>query len=278
MNMKKAVLILYALGFGLSAESMAATITIDGKLTDWGLNWSDSDAANDWVPKLGIYSAVEDHITNGSYLDPGYGGQAYDAEALYVTQDDTHLYIALVTGHDPDTLQDPSKNSYSAGDFVLNFWTDTNDKSYEFGIRTPNRQDTNIGSFTTNVYQTTNENWVKDPLWGTNTPTSLDMSKLSPGDVKGQASMTILKGPDKIGLGPSSSHWIYEISVAKSIFGTVFSNTHLDVSWTMNCANDVILVEDDLPRGVDEPPMLALFALALPAVFSRRRRASKYNG
>jgi len=277
------------LGLGLSAESMAGVITADGNLEDWGLftngstTWTPSGnqsgksySYNGWT----IYYAIDDYISGGNgFLDPGYGGQAYDAEALYVTWDENNLYIALVTGHDPNTPNNPSGNTYSAADFALNFWSGSDDHTYEFGIRTPHQFNSsgnpaNIGTFTTDVYRTTNDDWKKDPLWNTGTVTSLDISQLTTEDRLGQASMTIKKGPNNIGLG-SGSHWIYEISVDKDLFGDAFkNNSGLNISWTMNCANDIITVEDDIPT-IDEPPVWALLGLTLPAVFWRRRRSEK---
>ncbi|CDH44494.1 hypothetical protein [Candidatus Contendibacter odensensis] len=278
--MKKLLTLSLALISGLGLNSAANAITVDGGLSDWGLT-------NQWTPSgnvngqgagtyqyngLNIYYTVEDYISgNGGRVDPGYGGQAYDAEALYVTWDSTNLYIALVTGHDPNTKQ--AGGDYAAGDFALNFWNGTSpDSNYEVGIRTPHQfsggNPANIGLFTTGVYQTTNGDWLKDPFWHTQAVTSLK-GGLTPMSEK--ATMSIQQGPEKMGAG-SGQHWIYEVSVAKSVFGALLKNNdELNVSWTMNCANDVITVEDDVP--VDEPPVWALLGLTLPAMFWRRRRS-----
>jgi len=298
MNKDKVLLTVCAtLGLGLSAESMASVIAVDGALSDWGL-FTEANPA--WSPNNGalmtnakgsayyadsgsytheghqIYYTIDDYITGGNgFLDPGYGGQAYDAEALYVTWDAAHLYLALVTGHDPNTQQNPRKNTYSAGDFALNFWSDIDDGAYEFGVRTPNQSD-NIGTFKTDIYKTTNDDWLKDPLWNTGAVTSLNMDKLKDQKPVGQAEMSIKKGPNKIGSGSQASRWIYEVSIEKSVFSNFFGqNKELNISWAMNCANDIILVEDDLPVSVNEPPTWALLGLTLPAVFWRRRRFSK---
>lgn len=54
-------------------------------------------------------------------LFPGWGGQAYDAEALYVHLDTSYLYLALVTGLSPNTPNNPAGNSYGPGDFAIDF-------------------------------------------------------------------------------------------------------------------------------------------------------------
>ncbi|MCP5159050.1 MAG: hypothetical protein H6974_07330 [Gammaproteobacteria bacterium] len=286
MNQYKFLLMTCALGLTLSTKSLAGTLSVDGNLADWGLFTSTTNPQT-WIPQgsqncttasncflhngLTIYYAVEDYLGgDGGRVYPGYGGQAYDAEALYVTLDADNLYIALVTGHDPNTKQ--QGNNYAAGDFALNFWSGAHpDSNYEFGIQTPH-QSNNIGLFSTNVYQTTNDNWLKDPFWNTGAVTSLNTTGLTP--LGKQAAMSIQPGPAAIGDGPGP-HWIYEISVAKSVFGDAFEqNTDLNISWTMNCANDTILVEDDIPT-IDEPPVWALLGLTLPAVFWRRRHLSR---
>lgn len=303
------------LALGLSANSLAGVMDVinvsDGGLSDWGLFLSTVNDRQSWTPNgngvnsgnytytdngsytyngITIYYSVEDYIRSGSgYIGPGYGGQAYDAEALYVTWDDYNLYIALVTGHNPNTKDSPSESdpryAAAAGDFALNFWEGTNTGSYEFGIRTPHQQTMTNGTnivtgYSATVYRTSEAgDWRTDPLWGTSTVTSLEMSNLSgPSDVAGTATMTIQQLPNtlNIGAGPKTdNHWFYEISVPKSVFGDVLAqNSFLDISWTMNCANDVILLNDDLPT-VDEPPAWALLSLTLPFVVYRRRRDNR---
>lgn len=297
-------LCLLGLALGASAAARASVINVtDGGLSDWGLfvttvknrqTWtptgSNADGSGEYVHNgLTIYYSVEDYIGGKNGLvDPGYGGQAYDAEALYVTWDADNLYIALVTGHDPDTIDNPGGNTFAAGDFALNFWDGTSDDgSIEFGISTPHfEEDTNLGSgqpptnlrsnYSADVYRTEEGNdWQRDQYWNTSAVTSLNTNEIATADRVGGATMTIAKLPDRLNIGAgakSHNHWFYEISVPTSVFGEILSqNSDLNVSWTMNCANDVITVEDDLPT-VDEPPVWALLGLTLPLVLARRRR------
>lgn len=265
MNRNKALLMACALGLGLSAESMAGVITVNGDLSDWGLNWSDSDKGNDWTPNAGIFYAVEDYTggpNRGGRVDPGYGGQAYDAEALYVTWDANNLYIALVTGHNPMTLD--NGYDFGPGDFALAFWNGAGAPAYIYGIETTG----NFGS-KGDVYAVSE--WSKSPYWGGNHITSIKS-----GVRIGAASLVVSTNPlTHIGTSTyaTDQHWVYEVSVDKSIFGDAFTQyTNLDISWTMNCANDIITVQDDIPT-IDEPPGWALLGLSLPAVFWRRRFA-----
>ena len=41
------------------------------------------------------------------------------------------MWIALITGHDPETVNKPSRNSYGAGDFAIDFGKNG---SYELGV------------------------------------------------------------------------------------------------------------------------------------------------
>ncbi|HQT31612.1 MAG TPA: hypothetical protein PLE48_13645 [Thiobacillus sp.] len=76
------------MGFSLSS----AAYTIDANLADWGLQRNGN--AGDWTPHaLAKAWTVEDQTGGrGAYLTPGYGGQAYDVEALYVDYDASYLY------------------------------------------------------------------------------------------------------------------------------------------------------------------------------------------
>ena len=116
-----------------------------------------------WKPTSGIFYTVEDQDnSNGGYLNPGWGGQAYDAEALYATwsthaNGQTYLDIALITGHDPSTITNGS-SSFGRGDFAIDFGRDG---SWDFGILTANRSTTLHQG---DVVATTNADWAKG-LW-----------------------------------------------------------------------------------------------------------------
>ena len=113
------------------AGQASAAIVVDGNIDEWLSNkttWATSSAD--------IHATVEDQNGGlGVRLNPGYGGQAYDAEALFARIESGKLFIALATGHNP--LTKTSGNNYGAGDFAIDFGKDG---SYELGInfRVPN--------------------------------------------------------------------------------------------------------------------------------------------
>lgn len=268
--MKKIIKLSLTAALVLGLSNTANALLIDGVLSDWGIGtqWTPSSNADGkgiyQHDGLDIYYTVEDYTSGNGHIGPGWGGQAYDAEALYVTWDASNLYIALVTGHDPTTAQNPGINSYAAGDFALNFWAGSDNGSYEFGILNPKAQ----GNYSASVYNTTNASWNKDPLWSTGTVTSLN----NPTNPIGTATMSIVQGPNN--LGSNANHWIYEMSISRALFsGLDDPGSKLNVSWAMNCANDII--QSDPTTPVPEPATLALLGLSLPAVAWQRRRQAR---
>jgi hypothetical protein len=68
----------------IALPAHADPLTIDGNFADWGIRNNGTVAG--WTPNSGVLYTVEDQSNaNGGYLSPGWGGQAYDAEALYLT-------------------------------------------------------------------------------------------------------------------------------------------------------------------------------------------------
>ena len=155
MKLLKFVLVV-ALMLLVMPQAMA--IDIDGDLSDWGLgglytsDWSVNDT---WVPNSGVYYVVEDnqdprhggiyptsgvHIrgvgpTYQAYIEPllvkvhdpsdteipPAGGEFYDVEAVYVTENDTTLFVAIITSCTPPVW----------GDLALDL---DGDGQYEYGV------------------------------------------------------------------------------------------------------------------------------------------------
>lgn len=245
--------------FACAAAMPASAYIIDGNLVDWGLTRTGSAA--DWTPNPSVKAWLVEDQTGGTntYLAPGYGGQAYDVEALYVDYDAQYLYLALVTGHNP--LTPNSGNSYAPGDFAIDFGRDG---IFEFGLETTGSNGKTKGG----IYAVSQ--WGAG-LWGgaNEGPTSiLNGVLLGMGDV-----IYTTAGVTNMGVYAADRHFFYEARIPIALFGANWGDKAFDVHWTMNCANDSLTV-DPVPSAVPEPATLALLPLGLLVMrwTSRRHR------
>ncbi len=276
-------LIHLALFASLAGSSGAQAIMIDGNLSDWGVQQNAGAAG--WVPTAnsGIQYTIEDQHT--SYLNPGYGGQAYDAEAMYATiakdTDNTYkLFIALATGHNPNTLDKPSANSFGAGDFAIDFGKDG---SYEVGINLQHVINANgtKESFGVLGGVYTNTTWALG-LWdsaGNYAPASADTDNpthMTAGTYLGMADLAYTTvGQTGFGDWTADTHYFYELSIGLDLLTAAgWDGGAFDIHWTQNCANDSILVDPPAPASVPEPGTLALLPLGMLGLLTLRRRKS----
>lgn len=137
--MKRAVttLVLALLAFGLPIAAKAQQMVADGDLADWGINPVDPTAYDKpdshWLSSLStVASFIEDDIDiryvnpQKQYkVGPGYGGQNFDIERMYLAYDQDYLYVAIVSGVDQAGQWDPYRNRVSeAGDIFFDLGCD----------------------------------------------------------------------------------------------------------------------------------------------------------
>lgn len=247
------------LALALSGNA-GATIIVNGDLSDWGID------KKTWKPTgTEIHYTAEDQSGGtGSWLSPGWGGQAYDAEAMYATFDDGKLYVALVTGHNPLTNNDPRNNKYAAGDFAIDFGQDGR---YELGINV--RAGGDKFGVEGGVYS--HPTWAYG-LWDVNGK-EIKNSKLEPdkshptsllnGTNIGTALLSYTtNGVKNYGGWKGDLHYFYEMSVDLDLLAAAgWDGSKFNIHWTQNCANDSILV--DPGQNVPEPGSLALVGVGM---------------
>lgn len=265
--MKTLPLATLAVAATLSSHAVAG-IVVNGNLHDWQINQTT------WVSSLpNVHSTVEDATGgSGAYLNPGYGGQAYDAEALYATFQDDKLFIALITGHDPATKDNLAKNTYAAGDFAIDFGKNG---TYDLGINIVNNF---TGGVLGGVYA--NPTWTYG-LWDTGGnynpghPDTTQPTSLRNGSLIGMADFDYSKnGAGGYGTWKSDKHYFYEISVDRDVLlDAGWDGSAFNIHWTENCANDSIVTDPGLV--VPEPGSLALLGVGMIGLAggSLRRRS-----
>ncbi len=287
MLYKKVALLSSIVLSSLSLNANAA-ISIDGDLSDW-LN-TPTGSSSDWtnLKQSNVSYAVDDQILN--YLDPGYGGQTFDAEAMYLNFDSGTLNIAIVTG-----LPASGSGSFVPGDISFDL---NGDKAYEYAMVVTQHEVWNTGLANDDAgyfIKAANESGLSDPgAWNYSPINGYDNSKQHPTQVnKGNGSVlsqntlkyTKLTGDfaNIGGLGDYTTepHYLIETSVQftndggyGSDFLAAISAGTLNVHWNPTCNNDYIIANMGAQgNGVPEPGSLALVALGLIGFGVKKRKA-----
>ncbi|MBB4014267.1 PEP-CTERM sorting domain-containing protein [Niveibacterium umoris] len=256
--------------FALLSQSAAAYV-IDGNLQpDWSIN------KTTMAPGSAVKGyTVEDWTRNGSgFLSPGYGGQAYDAEALYVDFDATTLYLGLITGMNPAMRM--GNGNYAPGDFLIDFGRDG---KFEYGFTTTDIKNTNGSAYRPTIKvgslyrigDATN-GWYFG-LWNgqnKNYANGRDPVAVKAGTLIGDGKVATSGPVSGYGQYATDTHYMYEAAIPLALFGGDWGKP-FDVQWSMLCGNDVISA--DPVASVPEPMSLALVGSALGALaLSRRKR------
>ncbi len=254
-----------------------------------GIGVTAPPTANDpasWVPDPGYGGAylIEDAVGSGGYLGPGYGGQPYDLEALYVERVGDRYLITGISGApqvgapgDPPPLSDPSAREYGIGDFFVGVMNGSSldplfaieMDGYTYGIDgngyTVSQDPANPrGAIVTDMGT---RNGLPD--WGgVSDPVQIDGAS---GTVVGYATMNYEY------LNPL--HTGFQASIDAVLFETLLGGADtFIVHWSEACGNDFLRLEATLTR-VPEPGALVLWAgglglLLLQQAAMRRRRSA----
>ncbi len=214
--------------WGVTA-AFALTVTVDGNLSDWGLDTSGFGVNdNDWDPHIsGVYVGQEDKVYNDSGLvGPGYGGQKYDIEAILVTSDATNLYIAIASGFPPF-----NNGSYDPGDIAIDLGADGS-YDYAFVFYPDNRSNITHDDA---LYQVLDSSAWEDVYYSQHSESNpfrlQDVANLYQYVADGSFAYTSNYIPNS-----TFRRYLMEVSIPWSALGGYVG--WFKVHWTMECGND----------------------------------------
>lgn len=249
----------------VATAASAVPYSIDGSFADWQINSSTLRSSTARA------QTVEDDHDN--YLNPGYGGQTYDAEAMYLDWDANFLYVGILTGMPSTQPQNPAQNSYGPGDIILDFGRDNNP---EFAFKVI----TSGGLTAGKLYQPGVWDfgiWQAPKVLATAQNPSKDVVGIRSGTEVATGSLAYsLNGYNNLGAWLNDTHYFIEAKIPVSAFGSLWQGggpkVALDVHWAALCGNDIILTD---PAPISEPAMGGLLALTMGSLAWHRRKYKK---
>jgi hypothetical protein len=267
-----------------------------------GVNVTDNLASDDrtaaqWTPTTaGVAYKIEDSVGSSGYVGPGYGGQAYDLEALYVQRVGSQLVITGVSGanfnNNPTagssslTCTGACNPNFGMGDFFIGSLSGGT-YSPRYGIELTGHYFTMNGSGHTTGWSSPLAAGQVVTLGGSISSTGVVSG--ATGWESGLSNWSGLGAPSQIasgfttgsGTNPTAtiayellggSHYVYQARLDVTTLAGLDFNA-LAVRWGEICGNDIL--EALVPAAVPTPSTLSLMVglMGLGALVRRRLRA-----
>lgn len=281
----KAIALVSMLAALVALPLHGATLTVDGDASDWGFVVADNNLST-FVPAAGlnlIGIVVDDQDDNTGpegFLDPHWGGQNYDAEAMAVALQGGAMYIVIVSGQRPDNGfifygQGELRIETSGGTYAVELGGGIgggDGSAITTGASGSTYTLDGLGNTTAyadaHPLQTAGSVW-KDPAnWLLNTLPPLVETQFEidlGGTFIGDADYIFTR--DTV----TTQHSIIEMSIPLSFFS---GETIEQITYMPACGNDVLTLHTSF---IPEPSTYALGGLAFVAfcIVARRARASR---
>jgi len=247
------VIVLIILIFGVMSPVFA--YTIDGYVSDWGINLSLANNTGD-LNTLSLLSSTADYIADDNtdaasgwvQVYPGWSkGNYFDAEAILFDNDAQNAYIAIIQG-----LPAGGKSGLLPGDIAINADNDmtTGYKGFEYGLSISD----------SHLYDVSSWNDVCYTQHMISTPWSI-ASGIDKGLVDFSYSLE------------QNSHYVIEAAIPLALLGLDANSAHsLNINWTQQCGNDYLNLNADV-NPVPEPMTMLLFGPALLGLMGLKKRA-----
>lgn len=239
--------------------------------------------AASWAPSsiYGLSHVSGDFVGDYGYVGPGYGGQLYDIEALYVQVTSTQLIITGISGADLSAMPVGASGScpsgpchtFPVGDFFLGTGTTTAFNPV-IGIElTGQHYDMDSHGYTVGWTSPLAAGSLVSVPGGFGVGYDVGLSILNyvgaPSQI-GLTGYTQLPGSATIFSESINGHTAFQANVSLSLLGS-FDPYSMIVSYGELCGNDFLRAEVSVPEPQTIPLLCAALGMLAFAVTRRRR-------